>query len=214
MRVTVKAVNAALSGLGSKAELAKGAGYFFFRGGEADDWIDRTVAVPAIGSLTLEQWLNEYQRLKSLNGDMLKSATHASPATANAQKLPRDAPAREARAQQPPAHKAPAHARAPRKPRTHESPIQAPPPREVPLRDSNLKQACGLKAGLLADLDQVHKTLAAIEEQRVLAAREGRISDLVTLSAAAAGERGKFDHALLAIRDHTILHGCFQAASD
>jgi hypothetical protein len=46
MRVTLKAVNEKLADLGTKAELAKGAGYFLFRGGEADDWIDRTIAVP------------------------------------------------------------------------------------------------------------------------------------------------------------------------
>jgi hypothetical protein len=56
MRVTLKTVNHKLAELRTNAELAKGAGYFLFRGGEADDWIDRTVY-----------------------GDMLKAAKHAPP---------------------------------------------------------------------------------------------------------------------------------------
>jgi hypothetical protein len=60
---------------------------------------------------------------------------------------------------------------------------------------------------LKATETSIHPTVA-IEEQEVRAAREGRVSDLVTLSAAAARERGKFDRAVLAIRDHTLVHGC------
>jgi hypothetical protein len=50
MRVTLKIVNEKLAELGTKTELGSGVGYFLFRGGEAEDWIDRTVAVPTIGS--------------------------------------------------------------------------------------------------------------------------------------------------------------------
>jgi len=176
--VTLKTVNEKLPELGTKAELAKGAGSFLFRGGEADDWIDRTVTVPMIGSLTLEQWLNEYKRLKTLNDDVMKAAKQASPKPAKTQKQ-RDA-----------------------------TPTQAAPTREAPKRDSASKKDCGLKAKLLAELDQAHKALVAIEEQEVRAAREERVSDLVNLSVAASRERGKFDRALLAIRDHTLVHGC------
>jgi hypothetical protein len=55
MRVTLKAVNAELARLGRNVDLAKGAGYFLFRGGVADSWVDRTVRVPTIGSPRLEQ---------------------------------------------------------------------------------------------------------------------------------------------------------------
>src|SRR5262250_2876507 len=79
MRVTLKTFNTELARIAPNVELVKGAGYFFFRGGEADDWIDRTVAVPTIGSLTLERWLNEYKRLKALNDDMVKATRQASP---------------------------------------------------------------------------------------------------------------------------------------
>jgi len=78
MRITLKAVNDELARTGAKSELAKGAGYFFFRGGEADEWIDRTVSASTIGSLTLPQWIAEYRRLKALNQQLLK--TPAKPA--------------------------------------------------------------------------------------------------------------------------------------
>jgi hypothetical protein len=178
MRVTLKTVNKNLADLGAKAELAKGAGYFFFRGGEADDWIDRTVAVPTIGSLALEHWLNEYKRLKALNDDMVKATSQASPRPARTETRRHEATPREA------------------------------PHRAPPTRDSTSKAACSLKTTLLAELDEAHKGLAAIEEQEVRAAREDRVSDLVTLSANATRERAKFDRALLAIRDHTLIHGC------
>jgi len=168
MRVTLKAVNENLAGMGAKTELTKGAGYFLFRGGEAEEWIDRTVRVPTIGSLTLEQWVNEYKRLKILNDDLMKTANRESPPAA---KMPKQR-------------------------------------HEAPARDSPRKEPCNLKAELLAELDQTHKSLAAIEEQEVRAAREDRVSDLATLSLTAAKERGKFDRALLAFRDHTLVHGC------
>ena len=78
MRLHLKSVNDELARRGHKAELAKGAGYFFFRGGEADDWIDRTVAVRTINSLTLKQWVEEYHRLKALNQQIMKTAKASS----------------------------------------------------------------------------------------------------------------------------------------
>jgi hypothetical protein len=143
--------------------------------------------VPTIGSLTLEQWLNEYKRLNALNDDMGKAARQGSPGPAKTEKLP--------------------HETRTRRPPPHEAPRRGEPPR-VPTRDSTRNQACSLKAKLLADLDQAHKDLVTIEDQEMRTAREGRVSDLVTLSAAANRERGKFDRALLAIRDHTLFHGC------
>lgn len=74
MQLNLKVVNGELARLGHKAELAKGSGYFFFRGPEADDWIDRSVAVRTINSLTLKQWIEEYRRLEELNRQILKTA--------------------------------------------------------------------------------------------------------------------------------------------
>jgi len=172
MRVTLKSVNEKLAAIGAKTELAKGAGYFLFRGGEAEEWIDRTIRVPLISALTMEQWIGEYERLKALNEDMTKAA--AKPAQAKAAQVEKH------------------HVGSPK-----------PPVREAPP-----KEACDHKAKLLAELEQVYKELAAIEEQAVRAAREDRISELTSLSTAASRERGKFDRALLAIRDHTLVHGC------
>ena len=36
-----------------------------------DNWLDRAVNVPKVSSLTLEQWIGEFNRLKKLNEEML-----------------------------------------------------------------------------------------------------------------------------------------------
>jgi len=71
MRVTVKAINDALAGLGENARLVKGDGYFYFDVGEAANWLDKTVSTSTLSSRTLEQWLEEFQRLKKLNQQLL-----------------------------------------------------------------------------------------------------------------------------------------------
>jgi hypothetical protein len=228
MRVTLKMVNEKLAQLGASAELAKGVGYFLFRGGEADDWIDRTVAVPTIGSLALEQWLNEYKRLKTLNAQMLKTAKHerAKPANTESERPTTTAPSastlNEPIRAAVPHHSSARHAQNQAK-RIKATPIQA---NATPVhealrgepshRDSATTEACGLKAKLLADVEDARNALLNIEDQEVNAAREGRVADLVTLSAAATKQRGIFDRALLAIRDHALRHGCFanQKATD
>ena len=42
--------------------------------GEAADWLDRTVKVRTINSLTLKQWIKEFRRLKELNERILRTA--------------------------------------------------------------------------------------------------------------------------------------------
>jgi hypothetical protein len=37
----------------------------------ANNWLDRTVNVPKVSSLTLEQWIDEFNRLKKANEKML-----------------------------------------------------------------------------------------------------------------------------------------------
>ena len=56
MRLTLKVVNDELAKRGHQAMLVNGDGYFYFRGGEAADWLDRTIRVPTLSSLTLDQW--------------------------------------------------------------------------------------------------------------------------------------------------------------
>ena len=71
MRVTLKAIDDELRRLGHDVHIEKGDGYFYFWKGEANDWLDRTVNVPKVSSLTLERWIGEFNRLKKLNREML-----------------------------------------------------------------------------------------------------------------------------------------------
>ena len=71
--MTLKTINQELEKRGVKARLKKGPSYLYFSDGETEDWLDRTVAVPSLSHLTLEQWLHEFERLKKLNQDILRS---------------------------------------------------------------------------------------------------------------------------------------------
>jgi hypothetical protein len=73
MRHTLKTINDELRRLGHDVHLDKGDGYFYFWKGDANNWLDRTVNVPKVSSLTLEQWIGEFDRLKKLNREMLSS---------------------------------------------------------------------------------------------------------------------------------------------
>jgi hypothetical protein len=73
MRLTLKTIDDELRRLGHDVHLQKGAGYFYFWKGAANHWLDRTVNVPKVSSLTLEQWIGEFNRLKKLNAEMLSS---------------------------------------------------------------------------------------------------------------------------------------------
>jgi hypothetical protein len=71
-RVTLRAVNDELVRRGHNAMLAKAEGYFYFRNGEAADWLDRTVNVSTLSALTLEQWMDEFERLRKLNQQIMR----------------------------------------------------------------------------------------------------------------------------------------------
>ncbi len=71
-RVTLKAVNDELVRRGHHARLEKASGYFYFWSEGAAGWIDRTVPVARLNSLTLEQWVGEYLWLKKVNAEMTK----------------------------------------------------------------------------------------------------------------------------------------------
>jgi hypothetical protein len=47
-------------------------GYFYFTSGETSSWLDRTVNVPTLSSLTLEQWVQEFEKLKKLNHQLMR----------------------------------------------------------------------------------------------------------------------------------------------
>ena len=74
MRLHVKTINDELARLGYSAVLVKATGYFYFDGGETKEWLDRTVGVRTINSLTLKQWIEEFRRLKALNQQIMGSA--------------------------------------------------------------------------------------------------------------------------------------------
>jgi hypothetical protein len=66
-RITLKAINDELVRRRHHARLEKASGYFYFFGGKATGWLDRTVRVPTVNTLTLEQWIEEFKRLKKVN---------------------------------------------------------------------------------------------------------------------------------------------------
>ena len=70
VRVTLKSVNDELARLGYTARLARASGYFYFQSGEAEDWLDRTVRVPTLQSLTLEQWIEQFRLLREKNQEL------------------------------------------------------------------------------------------------------------------------------------------------
>jgi len=71
MRLNLKIINDELAKRRNTARLEKGVGYFYFHLGEAADWLDRTVRVRKINSLTLKEWMEEFQRLKELNAQIM-----------------------------------------------------------------------------------------------------------------------------------------------
>ena len=72
MRMTLKAINQELSRCGHEAQVEKGDGYFYFIGEDVSSWLDRTVKVTTVGSLTLEQWVEEFNRLKKVNESIVQ----------------------------------------------------------------------------------------------------------------------------------------------
>ena len=64
MRLRLKAVNDELAKRGYTSRQAKGGDYFYFQFGEAEDRLDRTVNVPTVNSLSLAEWMAEFDRLK------------------------------------------------------------------------------------------------------------------------------------------------------
>ena len=88
MRLTLKTINDELKRLGINERLESGDGYFYFWSGEANNWLPRTVKVPAVNSLTLEQWVDEYKKLKKVNAEMLHGKAGASKRDSKARPAP------------------------------------------------------------------------------------------------------------------------------
>jgi len=77
MGLTLKAINAELAKRGHNAMLVSGDGYFYFRGGETADWLDKTVTVPKVSSLTLEEWVKAFMDLKKKNAEIRRAGKPA-----------------------------------------------------------------------------------------------------------------------------------------
>jgi hypothetical protein len=71
VRVTVKVINEELAKRASGTRLEKADGYFYLSGGEATEWLDRTVNAHSLSSLSLDQWMAEFDRLRKLNREIL-----------------------------------------------------------------------------------------------------------------------------------------------
>jgi hypothetical protein len=74
MRTTLAAVNQELARRGRVERLARASGYFYFRFGEAAEWLDRTVATERVSDLSVEEWLGEFERLLALNRKLREEA--------------------------------------------------------------------------------------------------------------------------------------------
>jgi hypothetical protein len=61
---------------GHNGRLEKTSDYFYFFGGEATDWLDRTVPGTTVNSRSLDQWIEEFVRPKKVNADLMKPAPH------------------------------------------------------------------------------------------------------------------------------------------
>ena len=70
MRLTLKAVDSEVAGRGPNTIIGSLDGCFYFRGGEAADWLDKTARLPTLSSLALAQWVRAFQesRQNSKNG--------------------------------------------------------------------------------------------------------------------------------------------------
>jgi hypothetical protein len=67
-RLTIAAVNKALAARGSKDELVKGNGYFYFWGDTAITWYCSSVYVCKLNHIpTVEGWLRQYDMLEAEN---------------------------------------------------------------------------------------------------------------------------------------------------
>jgi len=63
--VTLNQINHALAARGVAERLVRGKGYFYFWEGDAPRWRNSCVMVFRLNAFTLDQWLAEYDQLKS-----------------------------------------------------------------------------------------------------------------------------------------------------
>lgn len=65
MRVTLNKVNEALAAQGAAERLERAKDYFYFVEGDAPSWPSTMVVVSRLGSLSIEDWINEWRTLRA-----------------------------------------------------------------------------------------------------------------------------------------------------
>jgi hypothetical protein len=70
--VTRKIINDALRERGRDESLRPGNSFFYFGGGEAVNWLTNSVRVQRVSDLTLEQWLEEFDKLLKIDKKLHK----------------------------------------------------------------------------------------------------------------------------------------------
>ena len=57
-----------------KAVLARGDDHFYLFGGEAADWLESTVRVHTVDALTLDEWVEQFKKLREGNRQLMGRA--------------------------------------------------------------------------------------------------------------------------------------------
>lgn len=65
MRVTIKAINAAIKAAGGSEELVKGNGYFYFVSDATPLWSHASVMTCFLSDFTVEEWVSEWRSLSA-----------------------------------------------------------------------------------------------------------------------------------------------------
>lgn len=68
----VAQVNQALKAKGVAERLARGRGYSYFRGGNTGNWRETAVYVSDPGALSVDEWLEEFERLRKTSWGVIK----------------------------------------------------------------------------------------------------------------------------------------------
>ena len=72
MTLTLKTINADLAKRAARKRVSNAVmATSIFGPAKRRTGLDKTVKVPTVGSLTLEQWVGKFQRLKKLNADII-----------------------------------------------------------------------------------------------------------------------------------------------
>jgi len=74
VRLTLKAINEELAKRRVAPDWQRAMAISIFPAERQSDWLDKTVNAPSLRSLSLEQWIAEFERLTKLNDEILKAS--------------------------------------------------------------------------------------------------------------------------------------------